>query len=444
MAETIIIGAGLAGLSAGYHARQMDLDYELYEAADAVGGCCRTVERDGFRFDCSGHLLHLKEPYFQGLVRELLAHNLNVISRNAVVYSHGRFTRYPFQANLFGLPGEVVKECLLEFVKSYHGSEDLPSRSYGTFYDWIVAKLGAGIGRHFMFPYNQKLWTVPTEEMTCEWLSEYVPKPNLDEVFNGAFEDQSKGFGYNASFWYPREGGIQALSDALAARVPNIRLGESVEAVDLDARCVRFASGKSASYRRLVSTMPLKRLVERLEGPVPADVRAASKRLRHNSVLIVNLGVKGGDLTDKHWIYLPEHSFTAYRVGVYTNFSKALAAPDTTSFYVEIGYQQGWNVDKDALVQKAVEEMVEIGLIRSLEDILVQEVIDLECAYVIYDRQHKESRKTILDFLAKHDVASIGRYGNWEYSGMEEAMLQGKEAVENGWNQSSAGLKSTG
>lgn len=430
MGKTVIIGAGLAGLSAGYHAQQKNLHYELYEAAAHVGGCCRTIERDGFLFDYSGHLLHLKDPYFQGLVRELLADNLNIINRNAVIYSYGAFTRYPFQANLFGLPADVVRECLLEFVKANYGNEDLPTRAYRTFHDWIVAKLGEGIGRHFMFPYNEKLWTVPTEEMTCEWLSEYVPKPNLEDVFTGAFEDQSKGFGYNASFWYPQRGGIQALCNALADRVANISLNESVTEIDTVTKTVRFASGKSASYTKLISTMPLDRLVEKLEGPVPAEVLAAGRQLRHNSVLIVNLGVKGGELTDKHWIYLPEKRFTAYRVGVYSNFSDALAPAGTTSFYVEIGYQQGWDVDKDALVAKAVAEMVEIGLIRSLDDILVKDVVDLECAYVIYDRCYGESRKTVMDFLKQHGIVSIGRYGNWEYSGMEEAMMQGMLAIK--------------
>ncbi|MFA7059653.1 MAG: FAD-dependent oxidoreductase [Pedobacter sp.] len=428
MAATVIIGAGLAGLSAGYHAQQKNLDYEIYEADALVGGCCRTIERDGFLFDYSGHLLHLKNPYFQELVRELLADNLNILDRKAVIYSHGAFTRYPFQANLFGLPAPVVKECLLEFVKSYYDNEDLPTRDYRTFRDWIVAKLGEGIGKHFMFPYNEKLWTVPTEEMTCEWMSEYVPKPNLEDVFTGAFEDQTKGYGYNASFWYPRQGGIQALSDALAERVPNIRLNERVIAIDPVAKMVRFASGSQASYDRLISSMPLNRLVGMLDGAVPKDVITASRNLRHNSVLIVNLGVKG-EMTDKHWIYLPDNKFTAYRVGCYSNFSVSMAPTGTTSYYVEIGYQQGWDVDKEALVRKAVVEMVEIGLIRSLDDILVKDVVDLECAYVIYDHQQSKSRKTIMDFMHRCDIASIGRYGNWEYSGMEEAMVQGKAAI---------------
>lgn len=425
MTAMIIIGAGLAGLSAGYHAQLKGVDYAIYEGEEAVGGLCRTIEKDGFLFDYSGHLLHLKDPYFQNLVKGLLGDNLSILQRNAFIHSNGVFTRYPFQANLYGLPPLVIKECLQEFAKTYYDNEDLPTSYYATFHQWIIAKLGKGIGRHFMFPYNEKLWTVPTEEMTCEWMSEYVPKPSLDDVFNGAFEDQSKGFGYNASFWYPKRGGIQALCTALAAKVSHIHLNEKAIGIDQKQKIVTFASGHQASYKQLVNTMPLNKFMKLLSVPIPEEVQAATAGLRHNSVLILNLGVRGEKLTDKHWIYLPEKKYTAYRVGVYSNFSPHMAPKGTTSYYVEIGYQQDWKIDKDALVKKAVQEMVDLGLVRKLDDILVQHVADVECAYVIYDKAYATSQKIIFDYLAAYGISSIGRYGKWEYSGMEEAMQQG-------------------
>lgn len=430
MAATIIIGAGLSGLSAGYHAQRQHSEYMVYDAEARVGGLCRTVEKDGFLFDYSGHLLHLKNPYFQALVKELLGENLSIIRRNAFIYSHGSFTRYPFQTNLYGLPPLVVKECLLEFVKAYYGNEDLPSKRYATFREWISAKLGDGIGRHFMFPYNEKLWTVATEEMTCEWVSEYVPKPSLDDVFNGSFADQSQGFGYNAAFWYPLQGGIQALCDALAARVDNIRLNEKVVGIDQQRKTLTFASGLRADYGRLVNTIPLKQLVELFSAPVPEAVSAAAAALRHNSVLIVNLGVRGEGLTDKHWIYLPEKKFTAHRVGVYSNFSPNMAPCGTTSYYIEISYRKEWDFNKNAAADNSVREMLELGLVRSPEDILVRQVADVACAYVIYDGSYAASRRIILDYLASCDIASIGRYGHWEYSGMEESLQMGMEAVK--------------
>ena len=430
MSTTVIIGAGIAGLSAGYHAQLKGIDYSVYESEGAVGGLCRTIKKDGFLFDYSGHLLHLKAPYFQTLVKSLLGDNLHVLERKACIYSNGVFTRYPFQANLYGLPPEVIKECLLEFVKAYCGKEDLPTSSYKTFHDWIVAKLGAGIGNHFMFPYNEKLWTVPTKELTCEWMSEYVPRPSLDEIFNGTFSDQEKGFGYNASFWYPKHGGIQALCSALTAKISNIHLNEKVVGINQKRKTVTFVSGHKTSYKQLVNTMPLNKLVKFLSAPVPNAIVAAADALRHNSVLIINLGVRGGNLTDKHWIYLPEKKFTAYRVGVYSNFSPSMAPAGTTSYYVEIAYQQAGNIDKDATVKKAVKEMIDLGLVRSLDDILVQHIADVDCAYVIYDSTCTENQKIIFDYLNSCGIASIGRYGNWEYTGMEEALMQGKTTID--------------
>jgi protoporphyrinogen oxidase len=432
MAELLIIGAGLAGLSAGYHAERRGIDYGILEAGKTVGGLCRTVERDGFLFDFSGHLLHLKDPYFKELVDDLLPGNLDAIRRNAAIFSHGVYTRYPFQANLFGLPPLVIKECLQEFVKAYYTNDDLPTSAYGTFREWIEAKLGAGIGRHFMFPYNEKLWTVPTDRMTCDWLSEYVPKPDLEEVFTGAFEDQTKGYGYNAAFRYPRRGGIQTLCDALAARTPRIRLGERVVSVDPRGRKVRCASGREERYERLISTMPLKTLGGLLEGDLPAEVREAAGALRHNSVMICNVGIRGDRVTDKHWIYLPEPGFAAYRAGCYSNFSGAMVPPGTSSFYLEIAYQREWNVDKEALVSRAIDQMADLGFLRSRDDVLVTDVMDVECAYVIYDHDRSCARRTLMEYLNRFGIHSIGRYGNWEYSGMEEAMMQGRAAIEAG------------
>ncbi|GAB61605.1 MAG: protoporphyrinogen oxidase [Candidatus Jettenia sp.] len=429
MRKTVIIGAGLAGLSAGYYAQKKKIDYEIYEKDDGVGGLCRTRKKERFSFDYSGHLLHLKDPYSQSLIKSLLGHNLNVIQRNSFIYSHKVFTRYPFQANLYGLPPDVVKECLMEFVRAYYENEDLPTEAYKTFHEWIVGKLGKGIGKYFMFPYNEKLWTIPPGELTCGWMSEYVPKPTLEDVFHGTFSDQKKGFGYNATFWYPKKGGIQALCDALADKVRNIRLQEKVERIFHKKKIIEFDSGKTTAYEKLISTMPLKKLVERLDGDIPQEVKDAAQKLKHNSVLIINLGVKGEGLTDKHWIYLPEKKYTVYRIGVYSNFSEYMAPPGTTSYYIEIAYQKDWNIDKEKTVENALDEIVEIGFVPHRKDILVKEIMDIECAYVIYDRYYSESKKIIMDYLNSVNIYSIGRYGNWEYSGMEEAMHQGKESI---------------
>ena len=53
--DTLILGAGLAGLSAAYHIGDAA---EIYEALDYVGGKAKSEQFEGYTFDVTGHWLH--------------------------------------------------------------------------------------------------------------------------------------------------------------------------------------------------------------------------------------------------------------------------------------------------------------------------------------------------------------------------------------------------
>ena len=113
--QTLIIGAGLAGLSAAYH---LKTSYALFEKDSEIGGMARSAQKDGYIFDYDGHLLHFRNEYAFNLVSELLNGNMAPHKRNSWIYSKGAFTRYPFQANFYGLPKSVVKDCLMGLIKA--------------------------------------------------------------------------------------------------------------------------------------------------------------------------------------------------------------------------------------------------------------------------------------------------------------------------------------
>src|SRR3989338_9721065 len=117
----IILGAGLAGLSAAWHLQKRGVDCQVFEKEPEVGGLCRSKNINGFTFDTSGHLLHFKHRYAFNLINNLLRDNLVKYQRRSWIYSHQKYIRYPFQANLYGLPSPVIKECLLGFIKASCG-----------------------------------------------------------------------------------------------------------------------------------------------------------------------------------------------------------------------------------------------------------------------------------------------------------------------------------
>ena len=118
----------------------------------------------------------------------LLNDNLHYLKRNSWIFSKERYTRYPFQTNLYGLPAEVIKECIAGFVKApANRMESSPtsrptSDGYRNFSDWAMQTLGEGISKHFMTPYNEKLWTVPLDQLTCEWMGRFVPTTSLEQI----------------------------------------------------------------------------------------------------------------------------------------------------------------------------------------------------------------------------------------------------------------------
>ena len=212
----IILGAGLTGLSAAYHLE--GVPRVLVERAGEVGGKARSERTRGHTFDVTGHWLHLRDPRMQTLVQRLFADEavpLARIDRVTRVFSHGALLSYPFQANLHGLPLDVVQECLVELVVARERAARGEARAPATFEEFAVARFGKGIARHFFVPYNTKLWGMSPDQLTADWVSRFIPIPDTAQIIGGALGLRQEGLGYNAHFLYPETGGIDHLPRAL-------------------------------------------------------------------------------------------------------------------------------------------------------------------------------------------------------------------------------------
>jgi protoporphyrinogen oxidase len=423
----LILGAGLAGLSAAWHLQRQGIDCQIFEKEPDVGGLCRSKNINGFTFDCDGHILHFKHRYTLNLIRSLLKDNLASHQRKSWIYSHHRYTRYPFQANLYGLPSQIVKECLLSFLKaSQKQTPEIKKRK--SFLAWINHTFGEGIARHFMVPYNRKFWTIPPEELTCEWLDGFIPVPSLNDLVDGTIQESKKQFGYNAHFWYPKRGGISSLPRALAEPLNNIRTNSDIAEINLKKKEIRLTSGKKERFDYLISTIPLPRMA-RIIMDLPQDVRRLFGFLRWNSIFNLNLGIKNKINSTRHWVYFPERELSFFRVGFTHNFSSNNVPRGQGSLYVEVSYPFGGTIDKNKLIRRIKEDLKGIGIINREEHICCQDVNDIKYGYPIYDENYRESRAKIIDCLLINNIIPCGRYGSWRYLSMEEAILDGKSAA---------------
>ncbi|MGH7254402.1 MAG: protoporphyrinogen/coproporphyrinogen oxidase [Nitrospirales bacterium] len=437
----VIVGAGLAGLSSAFHLQ--GIPYRVYEKEREAGGLCRSYQVDGFTFDMTGHLLHFRQPEIKALVEQLLAGRLQQHTRRSYIYSYDRYTEYPYQVNTYGLPPEVIRECLLGFIATltnhhHHGatdSSDIPTTSpqERSFKDWILDNLGEGFAKHFMVPFNEKLWQVSLDELTSDWVSWLVPKPDVKDVINGALGLKDKAFGYNPSFLYPTDGGIATLPRAFLPKVTDIDYGSELVQVETARRQATFRTStggtKTVEYESLVSTLPLPELIRRCVD-VPETIREAAAGLRCVSVYNINLGVARERITDKHWVYFPEPDYPFYRAGFPMNFSPSLGPPGCSSLYVEISHQPSQTVPASELVRQVRTGLEQAGILRRDDKLAVTDVKDIRYAYVLFDRHRATAVPAILDALERRGVYSIGRYGRWEHTSMEDAIGQGKRLAE--------------
>jgi protoporphyrinogen oxidase len=428
----IIVGAGLAGLSTAYHLA--GTSYRLYEREDEVGGLCRSYQKDGFTFDYTGHLLHFRQPEIKALVERLLAGKLQKHSRKSYIYSHKTYTEYPFQVNTYGLPADVIRDCLLGFIATLTKPAAAIAPKDRSFKQWILDNLGEGMAKHFMVPFNEKLWQVSLDELTSDWVSWLIPKPELKDVINGALGIKEKAFGYNPSFLYPATDGIKVLPESFLSGITGMKKGMELVEIDTKRRRALFRdrhSGGSLTehYESLVSTIPVPELVHRCRD-VPARLKEAAEGLRWVSVYNLNLGVAREQVSDKHWLYFPEPDYPFYRVGFPMNFSPALGRSGCSSMYVEMSHRPSDHQSTEQLVSRARAGLQQIGILRPDDEIVVADVKDLHYAYVYFDRHRARVLPSILAELERWGIHSIGRYGRWEHTSMEDAIGQGKQLAE--------------
>jgi UDP-galactopyranose mutase len=474
-APVAVIGAGPTGLSAAYH---LGRDSILLEQADRVGGWCRSIEDTGFTFDMAGHIMFSNDPYVHEMYQLLLGDNVHWQDREAWIYSKKVFTRYPFQGALYGLPPEVIKECIVGAIEARFGSltAKKPAADKGTngdytgperrgmfeplmkangsrkprtytgaerrlnahkgspknFEEFIYKVWGRGIAKHFAIPYNQKLWAVPLEEMETSWLGGRVPLPNLEEMIEGALSQSPKPMGPNARFGYPLRGGFQALMNGFLPHLEGeLRLQTRVVAVSPSRHTLTLSDGTVVPYEFLISTMPLPALIQVMGNEAPADVRKAAAGLRHVSVRCVNIGVGRENLTEKHWIYYPEDP-VFHRIFVQGNASPHCNPPGGFGLTCEITYSEAKPLpcDGDALIQRCIEDCHRVGFFQPGDPIWAANQVDMPVAYVVYDHNRARNVSVIREWLSAQDIVLAGRYAEWEYYNSDHAFIAGKKAAE--------------
>ena len=422
-----ILGGGMAGVYTARKLHERGYEVTVFEAGPRVGGLCRSDVVDGFVYDVAGgHILHSRDPEILaemvGVLEEPLAH-----ARQTKIYYRGRYVKYPFENGLSDLPAEDNYQCLKGYLDAYIGRREGASEPTN-FHDWIVWRFGEGMARHFMLPYNQKIWSVDLREVSTDWVRGRVPEAPLEDVLRAALGITTEGYTHQLNFYYPRRGGFEAIVAGFARGLePRIRLSTPV-------RQVLRAGGRTQvngeSFDQVVNTLPLGILLDVLEPRPPEDVRDALAGLRHLSLTTVLVAVDRPQLSPYSWVYLPhEDNGRHNRITFLSNYSPWNAPPGKSSVLSEITSPGGSGPPDLAETERHVVEALERTGMLKADWVMFTRSFFNEYAYPVYDLGFKKNISRVLAYLDEIELLSLGRFARYRYVNTDQVVAMVREAL---------------
>ncbi len=423
-APIVVVGAGPTGIATALGVGAAPC--VVLERRSSVGGLCASLEFEGALFDLGGHAF--TTPH--AAVRELVFSALPMVEqrREARCWVDGQVIEYPFQRHFAALRGErVAAECA-------HGLREVAEERGGPwahFEDYLGRRFGAGVARHFMLPYNRKLWARDLRRMDTDWVGERVAAPAAVAARTGspgaaAAERTLRTrlpLSEETRVAYPAEGGYVEIVRALARRVADVRLETAVTRVDLARRELATSRGDTMPFDRLVSTIPPAELLA-LVVDAPARLRTGAAALEAVSLALVLVVVDGPVATSMQRLYVADPRILAHKIVLNHTSSDALRARPCQAVVCEIAFSAEKPLPAD-VEGRAVEDLVTVGVVRRAGDVRATRLITIRHGYPVPTLDRAGRVAEIRTWLEGRGVFLAGRLGEWDYVNADECIRRG-------------------
>jgi len=462
--QVVVIGAGPAGLTAAYELAKHDVSSTVLEADDMVGGISRTEERDGWRFDLGGHRFFTKVQPVEDFWHEILPdEDFLQRPRMSRIYYGGKFFDYPLKASnaLTNLGiGEAIL-CVLSYfwARVDGGIRKLVGRPRGddSLEEWITARFGKRLYKHFFKTYNEKLWGVSASQIQADWAAQRIKNMSLWNAGVNAILDSlpswlsflKKGKATDITslieeFQYPKYGpGMmwEVCRDKVEAAGSKVLMEtKAVKIRHQDDRAVAVVAehaGVETEYpcTEVISSMPMSQLLMAMDPPPPADVLAAAKDLRYRDFLTVALVVPEEGIFPDNWIYIHSPEVVVGRIQNFGSWSPYLVKEGRTCLGLEFFVNEGdsmWTKPDEDLVEQAMGELERLGL-GDASKVEAGYVVRMPKAYPVYDEHYERNVDIMRRWIAENcpNVYPVGRNGMHRYNNQDHSMYTAMLSVEN-------------
>jgi protoporphyrinogen oxidase len=441
--DVLVLGAGLAGLSAGHALARAGLRVGVVEKESAVGGLARTITRGPFRFDLGGHRFFTRDEKVDGLVRGLLGEECLTVPRKSQIFLRNGYIDYPLTPlnaiSRLGAPTalRIVLDHAGERLRGRFGAREAVSPE-----DWVVRNFGRTLFEIYFKEYSEKVWGIGCERISADWVAQRIQGLSMGAALRNAFFRRREAAPRTLTdrFLYPAHG-IGRIAERLReeiARENEVLCGVEVRRIRhrdsrVEAVLVRDGAGTSAvEGSAFVSTVPLPDLVRMLDPRPPGEVLGAAARLGFRDLVVVAVMLDRKRATDQSWMYFPERRIPFGRIHEPTNWSERMAPDGATLLVAEQFCFRGdetWRASDRDLADATLRHLQALGLVSRLE-VLGTAVLRVPKAYPLFEVGYRQHRRTVLRYIRRfRNLFPAGRGGTFAYHNMDHAMASGLQAA---------------
>ena len=441
--DVVVIGAGPAGLTAGYELSKSEKQVLVIEKKDQVGGLAETKVFGDYRYDIGPHRFFTKNKEVYDLFLEMLGEDAVAVNRKTRILFKGSYFDYPLTPlnALFGLG--VIESMKIGFsyltarVKSY-----LKLSSINNFEDWVIDKFGKKLYSNFFKNYTEKVWGIDCQDIGKDWAAQRIKGLSLSTAIKFALFPNSKKRPKTLVdlFYYPKLGAgmlWEKFEEYLLNN--NVDILKNSYVIDVNYKddlleVTYDSNGKKEIVltKHLLFSNPLLDFIKYFKNEVPNKVLEASNNLDYRNHISVHVTIDK-KLFDDNWIYIHSPDLKMARIADFTNFSKDMSIegnyPITLEYFC-FENEKIWNDTDENIIAIALEELKNIFPVNF--NVVHSAVTRNPKAYPVIRTGYEEYITIIRDWLKDHkNITAIGRSGMFKYNNQDHAMATGLYAVRN-------------
>jgi len=442
----VVLGAGPAGLAAGFALSRAGWSVQVFEQADMVGGLARTLTHDGYRFDIGGHRWFTKKDELNHFLVDLLGDELVLVDRISRIYFDGKYVDYPLRVGtvLSKIGPSTSVRAIGDFVGA-QATQRLSKKPVVTMEDAYVAQFGRTLYELFFRRYSEKVWGQQCSELSGDWVTQRSKGLSLLTAVRDAVKrTDGKVESLVERFMYPGLG-YGRISERMAEEIERgggkVHLGWRAISVQHDGRALTSVTVSNGSREQtiggdaFVSSIPMTELTEIMRPAADSASLAAIGALTYRDLITVNLMLDRPQVTNDTWIYVHDPSVSFARLHEPRNWSSAMAPEGKTSLVLELFCEAGdatWERSDGDLCELVARDLAEKLHFIQPGEVIGGFAVRSRDAYPRYGLGYREAVDTIKGYLRSFpNLSIVGRGGTFRYNNADHSIETGLLAARN-------------